>query len=260
LQSEYFKTYKKKIGLFGFISGIICFILTLIYVCFSGYIFTNDIAYGKIEKDSFIKTNSIKKLFPNGASYKWNNNKYITAFESNTDDYSYFIKYKDLGDKIYNYDKELQKRFNPEDPCYLTPGSSKPNYYIASCKYIFEEQNYNPSNKYLYDRWIATLILNCFIFLFNFCQSLFGILLFKDGKEDSKSFINSLPKEVVINEKKENNEMLNINDNKKLNKKKKENNMNNKNEFMNDDIKNNTIIKDNEENEENDKCNIYKKN
>jgi hypothetical protein len=256
LLSEYFKHLKRKIGLFGFISGIICFILTLIYVCFSGYIFTNDVAYGRIEKDSFIKTNSIKKLFPNGATYKWNNNKYITAFEGNTDDYSYFIKYKDLGDKIYNYDKELQKRFTSEDPCILSSGSSRPNYYIASCKYIFEEQNFNPSNKYLYDRWISTLILSCFIFLFNICQTLFGFLLFKDEKDDSKSFVNNLPKEAVINEKRENDEILNI----KVNKKISDNNKNNMNEQMNEeDIKSNTIIKADAKKDENNIYNIYKK-
>ena len=43
------KEYKNNIGLIGFIFGIICFILTLIYLCFSGYIFTNDIAFGIVE-------------------------------------------------------------------------------------------------------------------------------------------------------------------------------------------------------------------
>ena len=40
--------YGKKLGIFGFVSGIIGFILTLIYVCFSGYIFTKDEAFGSI--------------------------------------------------------------------------------------------------------------------------------------------------------------------------------------------------------------------
>ena len=43
------KEYKNTIGIFGFISGIICFILTLTYVCFSGYMFNNDIPFGRAE-------------------------------------------------------------------------------------------------------------------------------------------------------------------------------------------------------------------
>jgi len=44
----YFKienSIEKIAGLFGLITGIICFILTFIYICFSAYIFNNDTAY-----------------------------------------------------------------------------------------------------------------------------------------------------------------------------------------------------------------------
>ena len=38
-------------------------------------------------------------LFPNGAKYKYNGNKYITAYEENVNYKSQYINYKDLGDK-----------------------------------------------------------------------------------------------------------------------------------------------------------------
>ena len=84
------KDFEKKTGMIGFVTGIIGFILTLVYVGFNGFIFNNDIAYGKVEQKSFNIVNSIKKLFPNGATYKLSNNKYITAYDEDTNDYSNF--------------------------------------------------------------------------------------------------------------------------------------------------------------------------
>ena len=151
------KQYKNQIGFIGFISGIICFILTLVYACFSGYIFTNDIAFGKAELDSLSLTSGIKKLFPNGATYKWNKKQYITAYEDEPGYYSNYIKYKDLGDKRYNYDNELYKKYMSDDPCYRT-SSSKPTDYIDSCDYIFEKPSEETSNRYIYERWLTTII------------------------------------------------------------------------------------------------------
>ena len=44
----YFKindSINKISGIFGLITSIICFVLTLVYICYSGYIFNNDTAY-----------------------------------------------------------------------------------------------------------------------------------------------------------------------------------------------------------------------
>ena len=88
--------YKNFTGLFGFVSGIICFILTFIYACYNGYIFNNDIAFGKIGVNYFISDNSLVQLFPNGALYKWSDNKYISIYESNSSNFTKYIKYKNL--------------------------------------------------------------------------------------------------------------------------------------------------------------------
>ena len=100
------KDFEKKTGLIGLITGIIGFILTLVYVCFSGYIFTNDEAYGiiNISGISFTSSNLVK-LYPNGARYKWDtgSNKYITIDENDKGEYANILLYKDLGKKQYNY-------------------------------------------------------------------------------------------------------------------------------------------------------------
>ena len=199
LQLDIGRGYKNKTSLIGFISGIICFILTLVYACFSGYIFNNDIAFGKVELNSLSLSNGIKKLFPNGAKYKWNKNKYINAYENDYGDYAIYIKYKDLGDKRYSYDNDIYKRFGSDDPCFVSSGSDKPTSYIHSCDYIFEEPNEGISRKYLYDRWLTTLVLSCLIFVFNICLSIFGFSLYKDKSEEFEPINTSVPNALQIN-------------------------------------------------------------
>ena len=60
------KSFEKITGLIGLIGGGIGFILTLVYVCFSGYIFNNDAAFKNPEDISEVKP----KLYSNGALYK----------------------------------------------------------------------------------------------------------------------------------------------------------------------------------------------
>lgn len=208
LQLDIGRGYKNKTALIGFISGIICFILTLVYACFSGYIFNNDIAFGKVELNSLSLSNGIKKLFPNGAKYKWNKNKYINAYENDYDDYAIYIKYKDLGDKRYSYDNDIYKRFGSDDPCFVSSGSDKPTSYIHSCDYIFEEPNEGISRKYLYDRWLTTLVLSCLIFVFNICLSIFGFSLYKDKSEEFEPINTSVPNALQINTNTHNNNNL----------------------------------------------------
>ena len=203
------RVFKNNTGLIGVISGVISFILTLVYVCYSGYIFNNDIAYGIISLNSLNKNHSIKKLFPNGAIYKWNNNKYISSYEEDFGDYSNYIKYKELGDKRYNYMSELYKKFDSDDPCYIS-FNTKPSSYIYSCDYIFIEPYLNISNKYLYDRWLTTLVLSCFILAFDICLIIFGFLLFKDKKDEPEPVNVNTSQNIIQFSTKDKNKILNI--------------------------------------------------
>ena len=260
LQLDIGRGYKNKTALIGFITGIICFILTLVYACFSGYIFNNDIAFGKVELNSLSLSNGIKKLFPNGAKYKWNKNKYINAYENDYGDYAIYIKYKDLGDKRYSYDNDIYKRFGSNDPCFVSSGSDKPTSYIHSCDYIFEEPIEGISRKYLYDRWLTTLVLSCLIFVFNICLSIFGFSLYKDKSEEFEPINTSVPNALQINTNTHNNNnlvLLNENSQEDKNDELKQKDLNDKevdvsknlinneeNELIKKDIDNKNINKD----------------
>ena len=192
----YFKisnSINKLSRIFGILSGIICFILTLVYACFSGYIFTRDTAYKAIDPDrenygyEGINNDPIEKLFSNGAILKVERDnagnvlRKIKAYEGDKSYEAEYIKYKDLGKKQYNYDKkyyeissnnECQNEIDT-DPMY--DGGKK-------CNYIYSDAETNISNKYLYNNWVTTLILCCLIIVLNIGLIIFGFLLLQ--KED----------------------------------------------------------------------------
>ena len=175
------KDFEKKTGIIGCVTGIIGFIITLVYICFSGYIFDNDIAYSEKTK--------IRKLFPNGAEYKNEGNKFIHIYENDKGDDSEYAKFKDLGGKQYNYDSKYYKTFtsssNSEIYCKYTSSGNVPSSY-SSCDYIYTTVYPSTENKDLYDRWLTTLILSIFIVACNIGLLIFGFLLFKNGADSSE--------------------------------------------------------------------------
>jgi uncharacterized membrane protein len=195
------KDFEKKTGLIGIISGIIGFILTLVYVCFSGYIFTNDIAYGILDSqqvDFYPPTNLIK-LYPNGAKYKWEGSndysagKFITVYENDKEENSNYLLYKDLGKKQYNYNSEFYETYTKKEPTatninecninslYNPPASG------LQCEYLYYTPIKTVENKYIYDTWLTSLILAVLIVACNLVLSYFGFLLFKSNEEIAPS-------------------------------------------------------------------------
>ena len=179
------KDFEKKTGMIGFVTGIIGFILTLVYVGFNGFIFNNDIAYGFMNGDNY--EGRIKKLYSNGAIYKCEDsacNPGVTVYENDKSDFSEYVKYKDLGDKQYNYDSKYYKSFSLSNSC-------KESYGHGGCTYVFPDNQYTQpitslENKDLYDRWTTTLILSIFIVACNIGLLIFGFLLFKGGSESNE--------------------------------------------------------------------------
>lgn len=186
---------QSKTGLLGIITGTIGFILTIIYVGFSGYIFTND------------KT-QIKKYFPNGASYKWNGMKYVHPYDENEEkDHPDIIyaTYSELGQKQYDYDSDFYKSFKQNSHQYTDCHtiqinsqetdipSTQPTYQNSEgrsmyCDYLWEryyDTYIGNGNKYLYERWVTTLILSVFIFICCIGLILFGFFLFKNSNSDN---------------------------------------------------------------------------
>lgn len=179
-------SFQKKTGIIGLITGTIGFILTIVYVIFSSYIFNNDLFYDE-------NNIPIGKLYSNGATYKYNGYQYIPNYDIEKaldDDNLRFVKYCELGQKQYNYDSELYKFSEESSSSYRTcrsiVGNSKEQ--INRCDYIWNTRiNEKTEHKYLYDRWITTIILSVFIALFNIGMILFGFFLFSENGTPSGS-------------------------------------------------------------------------
>ena len=174
---QYFKIGKKitrQLGLIGIILGCFGFILTIVYVSYNGYILTNDSAYD----------GQIKKMFHNGAKYKYISGKYITAYEGDNSFKGEFIKYKDLGDKQYNYNSDYYKYYiNSPNNCKEESFVNK-NTYNIGCDYIFSNPIVNMENKHLYDRWVTSLVFDVFILLGNLSFFILGIFIFGGSKNN----------------------------------------------------------------------------
>lgn len=175
------KSFEKITGLIGLIGGGIGFILTLVYVCFSGYIFNNDAAFKNPEDISKVKP----KLYSNGALYKKVSGSPVYPYSNDKSYDSQYIKYKDLGDKQYNYNKKFYETFYglKSDSVSITDCRERGS--GSSCDYIYEEPFTNNENKYLYDRWCLSLVLAVFITISNVGLLIFGFFIFKGNGDSS---------------------------------------------------------------------------
>ena len=194
------KDFELKTVVIGCASGVIGFVLTLVYVCYSGYIFTNDVAYLELDivyspsnTFNYIDNKCVDKLYENGAYAKFTEyintpNKYDPIFEDDRDEFSNYIRYKDLGKKQYNYDSKYYKNRNnyngntvEESVCGVSNFDSSGAYNSIDrdkCTYVYANAKEKNDNKYLYDRWLTALILACVVLLTNLGLAAFGLLLF----------------------------------------------------------------------------------
>ena len=191
------KSFEKLTGIIGLISGVIGFIFTLIYIIYSGYIFTND------------KPGDTIKLDKNREVAKWTGSKYECLFYDKDDDDSFYAKWNDLGKKQYNYHKDFS--FPDENSKYdecsfkgiestITGLSGYPSGQVPSlkeccsnsffslaktaagnCDYLFYSDSDGVENKYIYDKWVTSLIFGCIIILLNLGLAVFGFLIFKES-------------------------------------------------------------------------------
>ena len=165
------KVFVKVTGIIGLVTGVVGFVLTIIYVGFSAYIFNND-------------PTELDILYENGAYAKIENGNFIYPYKCEDKSKDYYCdkaKYKDFGKKQYNYNSYLYKdSINPNSDfykCHSTP--------YTNCEYIWDNDYLvdfgNYSNKYMYDRWLTSIILSCFIFVCAIGVAIFGLLLFLNG-------------------------------------------------------------------------------
>jgi hypothetical protein len=176
--------YCEKItGIIGLASGVIGFILTIIYVGYSAYVFNNHHS-GKTLK------------YDNGAEYKWDGTKFVkpwTAEDLAKDYNADEAKYKDLGKKQYNYDSKLYKiylenRDHESKTCKYTIGAGDtitfPTNAHQNCEFIWsptflsDQSNKDYSNKYLFDKWLTSIIFSSLTFVTAIGVAIFGLFLF----------------------------------------------------------------------------------
>ena len=188
------KPFEKITGIIGLSTGVITFILTLVYICYSGYIFTKQIPANSYYNPGSSTSSKLLKLDKEGAFAKKDGNQYKCLYYKSDKEDSIYAKYNDLGNRQYNYEK---KRHYPENNSIYngcTIGSSSAENYCqaqqnfgsstsSNCEYLYlTEIANNFENKYLFDMWVTTIIFTCLILVCAIGLAIFGFLLFKaDG-------------------------------------------------------------------------------
>ena len=196
------KGFEKIIGIIGFASGVICFIMTLVYICYSGFIFTNDPSgVAKLDKDGFyaeLKDGVYKCIFYdendpyavyatfselNKKQYNYNKDNYfLTAgseiYDCNTRYYTY--AYNQDFESDYDAEAYCTSKYSPFPALGTTHAASHNG---EACKRLFSrQQNSSIENKYIYDMWVTSIIFGVFVIACSIGLALFGFLIFKsDG-------------------------------------------------------------------------------
>jgi len=193
------KPFEKITGIIGLSTGIIEFILTMIYLGYSSYIFTN----------GFVTTDDqdIPLLFKRNEDWKLaelsDENYYKCLFYEAGEFSSFFATYSDLGKKQYNYNKEKYQANSDSDsefancqvkdqladidniaPCFVLGYTYGPATYSSNTKTyknLYARYNNSFENKYVFDRWVTTIIFSCFIIVCDIGLAIFGFLLFKSS-------------------------------------------------------------------------------
>ena len=182
------KPFEKISGIIGLATGVIGFVMTLVYICYSGYIFTNDVAYREYDGSG----NHILKLDGDGAlAEKQSDGRYKCIYYDKDKKDAIYAKYNDLGKKQYNYEKKRHYDNSKYEDCdwsvSINDCNSNEGYLtltiLSSCNKAYSNSPEDDfDNKYLFDRWITTFIFSCFICASCIGLAIFGFLLFKsDG-------------------------------------------------------------------------------
>ena len=90
----------KVTGIIGLASGVIGFVLTIVYVGYSAYIFDNDYS-------------GVTLLYDNGAILRYVDGKYVNPWKNEDlaeNAHANEAKYRELGKKQYNYNSEIYKQ------------------------------------------------------------------------------------------------------------------------------------------------------
>jgi len=150
----------KIIGIIGLGSGAIGFVLTFVYIIYSGYIFTQDVVNKEFTNLDAIYSHSsstspdaeLKKIKANGAFAKWDDDKkgYVCIFYEKDNEDSLYLTYSDYGNKHLNY--LTKNKYAEENKYYEFFGcEDSSSYNNFNCKSADESNNLNQQKKPYYD-------------------------------------------------------------------------------------------------------------
>ena len=193
-----------KIASFGGLgAGIVGFVLTFVYVIESGLVFTD-----KADEYDY----SGPRIASDGSFLEWDNSKhtYTCKFYKKKNYDSVSLRFSDLGNKYLRYNKDLsfdQEKIKEEYGCSAQhlSGIFSINYVLCKgldelpasqtgskytndltnkeCDKIYYFESFsNNFYKVIYDRWLTTIILCCFIMIMDIGLALFGFLVNNGSK------------------------------------------------------------------------------
>jgi len=186
------KDFVVKTGLIGLGCGVVGFVLTFVYVIFNGLVYTQ-----YYDNEYIIKRDG-DGIF---AELKGDNYK-CKYFDEEGNTHALIAKYSDLGEKQYNYNKDLSKSYEAVEvsSCRVSNDNTIKNIICKKESYtpLINEYRYGDNNekcKNLYvdvsfrslgienkdtsDRFLTALILSLIVCLANIGLALFGFLLFR---------------------------------------------------------------------------------
>ena len=141
----------KIIGIIGLGSGVIGFVLTFVYIIYSGIIFTQDVVgkqftnlgtiYSRLAADDA----ELKKIRADGAFAEWDDSKkvYVCLYYEKDNEDSLYLTYSDYGNKHLNYRTKDQYPKENENYEYYGCDDNYFSYSYTNCKIADESNNPN---------------------------------------------------------------------------------------------------------------------
>ena len=152
----------KIIGIIGLGSGVIGFVLTLVYIIYRGIIFTQDVVDQKYDSLSNAFSSAKKNIRSDGAFAEWDESKkgYVCIFYKKDKPDSLYLKFSDYGNKHLNYrtkDIYAEEEKNYEYMSfYGCRDTSSTSYFspfsYTNCKRRDESNNLGETKKKYYDK------------------------------------------------------------------------------------------------------------
>jgi uncharacterized membrane protein (DUF485 family) len=205
----------KIVGLIGLGSGAVGFVLTFIYIIYSGIVFNNDVVDKEYDFTTIPSTtdinpysSSLPAIQSDGAFMEWKDDTYVCIFYDKNNKDKLYREYSHYGNKYLNYyhfnSKDKEEEYYKFHKCFsssinwetckkydektdkknriqYTDGNGN----VHDCDKLYYCNGDTDVRKNLYDSWVTTIVLGCFIFVLDIGLAIFGFLIFNGSKGSS---------------------------------------------------------------------------